>query len=183
MLRSVFCRAIMVAVMLLAFAPHLSAQRVAIKTNALDYLILSPNLTVEAQVSRVLSVQLGVATNPLSSTIKGVKLSNFRVEPEIRYWFNRPMARHFVALSMTGATCSLQFDDRHISGDAVAAGLSYGYALVLSRHWNMEAEIGLGLAHFRGYDYKGTIKPIEKNCTKLLPVPIRLGLSFSYVFK
>ncbi|MDE5632736.1 MAG: DUF3575 domain-containing protein, partial [Muribaculaceae bacterium] len=32
------------------------------------------------------------------------------------------------------------------------AGISYGYALVLSNHWNMEAEIGLGRAHISAKD-------------------------------
>lgn len=145
---------------------------------------MSPNLTLEARLSRVLSLQVGVSANPITKPISGIKLANFRVEPELRYWFNRPMARHFVALSATGGACSLQLNDRFFQGDAVAAGISYGYALVLSKHWNMEAEIGVGLAHIKGYNYEGAENaPDAPNFSRFLPVPIRCGLSFSYIFK
>ena len=63
-------------------------------------------------------------------------------------------------------------------------GVSYGYALVLGSHWNMEAEIGVGFASVRGYYYKGADnKPVDVNYSRILPVPVRLGLSFAYIFK
>lgn len=161
-----------------------SAQRVALKTNALEYLILSPNLTMEARLSRKMSLQVGIAGNPIKSPIADYEFSNFRVEPELRYWFNRPMAKHFVALSTTAGKYSLQLKDRFISGDVIAAGFSYGYALVLARHWNVEFELGVGVGSFKGYDYKGKDnKPDAKNMSKVLPVPIRAAVSFAYVFK
>ena len=76
-------------------APEASGQRLALKTNALEYFVLSPNLTLEARMSRRLSLQLGLAANPITRPISGYKFTNFRVEPELRYSLNRPMARHF----------------------------------------------------------------------------------------
>lgn len=178
------CLCFIAVMAMLPLSTKMSAQRIALKTNAVEYLILSPNLTVEARLSRVLSLQLGVACNPINKPIAGIQLANFRVEPELRYWFNRPMARHFVALSATAGTYSLKLRSRYLSGDAIAAGISYGYALVLSKHWNMEAEIGVGLGNFKGYSYReGENRPAEKNFSHTLPVPIRFGLSFSYIFK
>lgn len=159
------------------------AQRLALKTNTIDWLTLSPNLCVEARLSSRMSLQLGLAGNPFNLTVADFRLKNFRVEPELRYWFNRPMARHFMALSATAASFSMLHADRHFSGDAVAAGLSYGYALVLSDHWNMEAEAGIGVAHVSAFDYRGNVAPESKNYSRFVPVPIRLGLSFSYIFK
>lgn len=164
--------------------PKAQAQRLALKTNALEYLILSPNLTFEARLSRVLSLQVGVAGNPVVKPIAGFKASNFRVEPELRYWFNRPMAKHFVAISAGAGIYSLGHHDRVFSGDFVALGVSYGYAVVLSRHWNMEAEIGVGLGNFHAYDYtKPNSRPEAPNFCKTLPIPVRFGLSFGYVFQ
>lgn len=161
-----------------------SAQRVALKTNALDYLTLSPNLTMEARLSKKMSLQVGIVGNPFSGPSADYRLTNFRVEPELRYWFNRPMAKHFLALSTTLGTYNLQFKERYIKGDVIAAGISYGYALVLSRHWNVEFELGVGLASVNGYNYKGKAnKPDEKNMSKLVPVPIRTAVTFSYMFK
>lgn len=166
-----------------AAAPHAAAQRLALKTNAIDWLILSPNLTAEARLSSRLTLQLGLAANPTHISIADIQLTNLRIEPELRYWFNRPMARHFIALSATAATFNLRRKDHHFTGDAVGAGISYGYALVLSDHWNMEAEIGVGLAHISAKDYFGDTAPESRNYTHLKPVPIRVGLSFAYIFK
>lgn len=164
--------------------PYAKAQRLQLKTNSLEYLALTPNLALETRLSRKLSLQVGFSANPFTKAISDVKLQNMRFEPELRYWFNRPMARHFLALSLTAGNYSLRFDDRFIQGDVFAAGISYGYALVLSKHWNMEAEIGIGVGNLRGYDYRGEDnRPTERNYNKTMPVPIRFGLTFGYVFK
>lgn len=160
------------------------AQRLALKTNALDYAILSPNLAFEARLSRTISLQLGVSACPISHELGGVKFTNFRVEPELRYWFNRPMARHFVALSAGASDFSLRWNDRNYVGDAVSAGVSYGYALVLGRHWNMEAEVGVGIASVKCKKYEvGEDAPRWCNYSKIVPVPVRVCLNFSYIFK
>ena len=173
------------ALLLGAFAAQNTyAQRLALKTNALEYLTLSPNLTLEARLSRVLTLQLGLGGNPITKPIGDFKATNFRVEPELRYWFNRPMARHFVTLSATAGFYNLQLKDRLYQGDVIMGGISYGYALVLSRHWNMEAEIGVGLGQFHGYHYnKATPRPRLPNYRGIKPVPVRFALSFGYIFK
>lgn len=165
------------------YAPEIQAQRIALKTNVIDWVALSPNLTMEARVSRRISLQLGVAANPFDIPVFNTTWRNYRIEPEMRYWFNRPMARHFIALSGTAAAFNFRHDQRHIVGDAVGAGLSYGYALVLSNHWNMECEIGAGVAHASAFNYTGEERPDSKNLSQFYIVPIRLGLSFSYIFK
>lgn len=159
-------------------------QRVALKTNALEFLVLTPNLTLEARLSKKLSLQLGVAANPIQTSIADYRFTNYRIDPELRYWFNRPMARHFMAISTSAGGYSFQFKDRLLKFNAVAAGISYGYALVLGRHWNVEFEIGAGLATVNGLDYKqDETKPKESNLKKVVPVPIRTAISFGYIFK
>lgn len=160
------------------------AQRLALKTNALDYVVLEPNLAFEARLSRTISVQLGVGACPINKSIGNVRLTNFKIEPEIRYWFNRPMARHFIALSLGAYDYSLRWKDTKFKGDAVGAGLSYGYALVLNKHWNMEAEVGVGLASVKAKKYhEDEPEPARFNYSKVMPVPVRLALNFSYIFE
>lgn len=178
-------RAFIALTLMLAMAPlGVKAQRVALKTNALEYLILEPNLTLEARLSRTISVQLGVSVCPVDKKIFQVRPSNVRIEPEVRYWFNRPMARHFVAVSASAVDYSLVVRDTHFVGDAVGLGVSYGYALVLSRHWNMEVEAGIGLASIKAKKYHSwEEQPQKSNISKISPVPIRLALNFSYIFE
>ena len=178
----ILTRCIILTAILIA-AHSATAQRVALKTNTIDWITLSPNLSVEARLNSPLSLQIGFAANPFNFAIADLCLKNFRVEPELRYWFNRPMARHFMALSLTAGAYSLRHADHHFTGDAVGAGLSYGYAVVLSNHWNMEVEAGVGIAHLSAYNYYGDVAPESKNYSRFIPVPIRLGLSFSYIFK
>lgn len=161
-----------------------NAQRVALKSNLIDWATLSPNLAVEMRLNQRLTLDISAAANPFSFTIADMKATHFRFQPELRYWFNRPMARHFMGISLLGGLYNVKFKEHLYEGDIWAAGLTYGYAFVLSRHWNMEATLGIGMAKLRAFDYReGEEKPATPNLSKWSPVPIRLGLSFSYIFK
>lgn len=163
-----------------------SGQRLALKTNTLDWLIQSPNLTMEARLNRRLTIDLGIACNPIKKTVysSGLSLRNFRIHPELRYWFNRPMARHFAGIAIEAGSFDLKFHPHHYTGSGVAAGVTYGYALVLSRHWNVEFSVGAGLARIWGFDYREPdTRPDNKNMNKWIPVPIGTGVTFSYIFK
>ena len=162
-----------------------SAQRVALSTNTIDWLMISPNLSLETRLSQRLTLNIGVAANPFNRTPYGsdIKLKNFRINPELRYWFNRPMAKHFVGLALTGGAYNLQLKKHLYECDIAAAGITYGYALVLGRHWNVEFSLGVGLGRVWGYDYTTSEeKPASRNMNRWIPVPIRTGVSFSYIF-
>lgn len=161
-----------------------NAQRVALKTNVIDWATLSPNLALEMRLNQRLSLDISATTHPFSFTIADVKATHVRLQPELRYWFNRPMARHFVGLSFLGGLYNVKVNHRFYEGDIWGAGLSYGYAFVLSRHWNLEATLGVGMARLRAFKYgEDEQKPDTPNWYRWSPVPIRLGLSFSYIFK
>ena len=160
------------------------AQRVALKTNTLDWVLMSPNLTLDTRLSRRVTFEIGVAGNPLDKTVYGsdIKLKNLRIEPSLRYWFNRPMARHFMGVAFSGGVFNLR--EHCYKGNGVAAGLTYGYALVLNRHWNVEFTLGLGMARVWGYNYLyQNGQPATTNMSRWVPVPVGTGISFSYIFK
>ena len=60
-----------------------SAQRVALSTNTIDWLMISPNLSLETRLSQRLTLNIGVAANPFNRTPYGsdIKLKNFRINP------------------------------------------------------------------------------------------------------
>lgn len=169
---------------LLIYAHGADAQRVAIKSNLLDWAVLSPNLAMELRVSPKLSLDVGVAVNPITATIAGIKATNARLQPELRYWFGRPMSRHYMGVALLGGLYSVKYKHRFYDGDIWAGGLTYGYVFVLSRHWNLETSLGLGVARLRSVSYKeGDKKPQEVNCSGWQPIPMKLGISVSYIFK
>lgn len=161
-----------------------AAQRVALRTNALDWLTLTPNATVEMRLDQRLTLGIGFAVNPVTKPIGGIKTSHFRFEPELRYWFNRPMARHFMGFAPLFADYNLRFNHRNYQGDLYAFGVTYGYSVVLNDHWNVEFTAGVGVGYTKCYKYRvGESRPAKANYEKWIPVPVRLGVSFAYVFK
>ncbi len=142
------------------------AQKAAIKTNLL-YDIGAYTLNA--------GVEVGLAprwTLDLSANYNGWTLSHDRrwkhwlVQPEARYWFCDRFAGHFLAVHAHGGQYNFgglrngisflgsdfsQLTDKRYQGWFVGAGVAYGYAWILGRHWNLEAEIGIGYAYTR-YD-------------------------------
>ena len=161
------------------------AQRVAIRTNALEWLLASPNLALEARMSRKITLGIDVGGSPLGHYpgFNDIRLRNINISPQLRWWLNRPMARHFVGVSATAMLFDFRLRDRHWKGDLFALGVDYGYALVLSRHWNVEFTAGIGLGGGRGRQWhEPAEQPENVNMSRWVPVP-RLGVSFAYVLK
>jgi len=142
-----------------------AAQNVALKTNLLSDALLSPNLGIE----------IGLApkwTLDISGQYNGWKLSHGRrwkhwaVQPEARFWFCDRFAGHFIGVHAHGGqynvggfdgkinflgTDARKLRDTRYQGWFAGAGIAYGYAWILGKHWNLEAEIGIGYSYTR-YD-------------------------------
>ena len=75
--------------LLLCCGVHVHAQRVAVKTNALGWLTASPNVEAEFVLGSHVSLNMGIAANPISTDNFKTTFTHF--QPEVRYWLNRPM--------------------------------------------------------------------------------------------
>ncbi|MFA6873041.1 MAG: DUF3575 domain-containing protein [Bacteroidaceae bacterium] len=161
--------------------PHIiKAQNIALKTNALYWMTASPNLEIELRFSPHITFNLSGAFNTISTTNYKTKFT--QISPELRYWFGRPMSRHFVGI--TGSLNEYNFKKKKnfYDGNAYAIGLTYGYDFVLSKRWNLETSIGGGLLHYNSFEYKlGEKKPESPNHRETLIAPIKASISFSYI--
>lgn len=143
----------------------LSAQDAALKTNLLYDATLSPNLGVEIRLAPKWSLDVTGQFN-LWKLSDGKQWRHWAAMPEARYWFCNAFNGHFLGLHVFGGQynigrVNLDFDflgtdfsvlkDTRAQGWFVGAGLGYGYDWILSRHWTLEAEIGIGWAYTR-YD-------------------------------
>lgn len=167
------------------FSQSASAQRVAISTDVVEWATQTANIAVDARLGDRVTLGIGVCGNPFKSYFgdNSLRTANFRVQPRVRYWFNRAMARNFIGFSLTGGTYDLIYRDHHYNGDIVAASVHYGYALVLSKHWNVEFSGGLGVGYTKGYSWpSGTMAPENSNVKHAFFMP-DLSVSFTYVFK
>lgn len=177
------CRTIIVLSFLLLFGVvHMHAQRVAVKTNALGWLTASPNLEAEFVLGCHVSLNMGIAANPISTNNFKTTFTHF--QPEVRYWINRPMVSHFIGITAFMNNFNMMVKDVHHKGDAFAAGLTYGYAWVLGKHWNIEATAGVGVLRYRQFKYdKDAPKPDAVNDSKTAIAPVKLGVSFVYIIR
>ena len=160
-----------------------SAQRVSLKTNALGWLTLSPNMAAELRMSRHYTLNLDASVGLLK--LGKYKTNHIAFAPEVRYWFSaRPQTRHFVGVMAIGADYDWRLKDTCHKGDALGAGITYGYCLVLDRRWSIEATAGAGLLHQRDRKFAADApQPAEPNNSKTRLAPLKLGLSVAYILK
>ncbi len=179
-----FIKKVLFAVLFVMACNNAFGQRVALRTNIIDWATLSPNLTLEARLSNRLSLGMGFVGNPFRVKIADTRFNNFRFQPELRYWFNRPMAQHFMGVALLASNYDLRHKETIWQGDLFGAGLTYGYALVLNRHWNVEFTAGVGIGKTRYFKYEQeSQKPASPNYSKWAIVPMNIGVSFTYIFK
>lgn len=129
--------------------------RFAVKTNLLYLGAGVANIGVDFCVSDNFSVELPVNYSPY--TIKrDYKLRMFSIHPEVKYWFNKAMKGHYVALQghVGWFNVALNDKDRYQDRDdmpLLGIGVNYGYSLPIYKNLSLEFSVGVGYAHIE-YD-------------------------------
>lgn len=181
--------AVLLAAGLILFSSKASAQQIGVKTNALMWATLTPNLGCEVVVGQRSSLDLSVFGHYKPY---GVDSKIFAVQPEYRYWFSgRPMTREFVGVSVMVADYDMTVRSHVYDGYAVSLGIIGGYAFSLGRKWRLELCGGLAVLGFHhkqyyrqdNYDdyFVGQDAPANSWGYKLFPA--KLGVTFTYIIK
>lgn len=200
--------ALLLFLCLFLYNPAASADQprnnLAIKTNLLYDATTTPNLGVEFGVGRKNTFQVVYGINPWTfSTNHGdKKLKHWVVMPELRWWPCSRFNGHFFGVHLLGGQFNasnidiplpgaffsgndLTKDarDTRVQGYYAGAGVTYGYQWILSRHWNFEAEIGVGYGHvwYDRYPCHRCGAKIASGETNYAGVT-KVGLSFLYIF-
>ena len=170
---------------------------VGLKSNLLADAALSPNLGVEVGLAPKWSLDLTGEINFWS--INDHKWKHWFIQPEARYWLCERFAGHFFGLHAIGGQYNFAnlkngisflgsdfspLSDYRYQGWAGGAGVAYGYAWVLNRHWNFEAEIGIGWIYTRFSKYRCSDcgKKLESDRPHNYFGPTKLALNFVYLF-
>lgn len=139
------------------------AQDVAVKTNLLADAFLSPNLGIEIGLAPKWSLDVSGQFNAWTLS-HGRRWKHWLVQPEARYWFCEALGGHFLGFhALTGqynvghidtgfkflGTDFSNFKHHRYQGWFGGLGVAYGYSWLLGKHWNLEAELGIGWAHTR----------------------------------
>jgi len=103
-----------------------------------------------------------------------------------RYWFYESFVGHFLGQHLTYVGYDLGSRTRRYKGHAYGLGVSYGYAWMLSKRWNVALEAGVGLYHTRDTRRDPTVSDWEDeyiyHYRRWTLAPTKLEVSFSYLF-
>lgn len=163
-------------------ANRVQAQFYSVGTNIPVLGTTTLNAEVSMTLDRKHSLHLPLYYNPFVFS-GNKKLQNFTLLPGVRSWMLESYIGGFIGANAIGTKYHFTWKDYRYRGQAYGAGISAGYALMLSPRWNLEAEVGIGLvwADYQKY-------PCEK-CTQKLedkqgwyPVPNKVGVSLVYLF-
>lgn len=158
------------------------AQEVAVKTNALYWMTTTLNVSAEFGLSRKVTLELAGAYNPW--TFKdNKKLRFWLVQPEAKYWLCEKFEGHFVGVHAHAAQFYSTLANRRRDGYLAGGGFSYGYDWMLSPHFNLEAEVGIGYARlwYKESDCIPCLKSYERKHKDYVG-PTKAALSLIYFF-
>lgn len=144
----------------LVFSKESNAQEWAVKSNLFYDATTTINLGVEKAIAEKWTFDLSGNWNPFQFS-DNKKWKHWLVQPEFRYWTCRKFGGHFLAGHLVGGQYNFgnlnlpsflgsdleKLDERRYEGWFAGVGLGYGYAWMLGKHWNLEAEICIGVAY------------------------------------
>lgn len=177
---------------------------VAIKTNLLYDATLTPNIGAEARVGLKNTVNLVYGLNAwtFGSGEDTKKAKHWVLMPEYRWWTCSVFNGHFIGVHAMGgqfnaANVNLPVPGFFFSGDNLrrmvkdyraqgsfaGAGVTYGYQWIMSRHLNLEAEVGVGYNHvwYDKYACGECGSKLDNGGTNYFGVT-KIGLSLLYIF-
>lgn len=189
---------LLLAIVISGAVQTVRAQDVALKTNLLADGLLNPNLGLEIGLASRWTLDISGQFNTWTLS-HNRRWKHWLVQPEARYWFCDRFSGHFVGLhahsgqynvgglkngiSFLGSDLSKLSDYRY-EGWFAGAGIAYGYAWILGRHWNLEAEIGIGYAYtvFDQYRCAGCGKRVSEDNRHHYFGPTKAAINLVYVF-
>ena len=191
-----FCL-LLLLLLVLGGRTSLSAQKYAVKTNALAEATATLNLGVEVGVAPKWTVDLSGSYNAWSKN-ESVKWKHVLVQPEARYWFCDRFSRHFVGAHLIGGAFNLGrikndlsifgtdfsvLNDFRYQGYAYGGGVAYGFAFMLSKSINLELEAGFGYAYldYDVYRCSGCQRKIDDG-THHYVGPTKAAVNLVFVF-
>lgn len=175
-----------------------NGQTVALKNNLVGDALLSPNIGIEVGIAPKWTLDVPVSFNAWNLS-HDRKWKHWMVQPGARYWFCDRFAGHFVGAQLMGGQYNIggfdgkinflgtdfrKLKDGRYQGWFGGVGVSYGYAWILGKHWNIEAEIGLGWTYTR-YDRflcAGCGRKVASGKTHNYVGPTKTALNIVYLF-
>ncbi len=185
-------------VLLSCIGLSVSAQNWAVKTNLLYDMTATMNLGAEVRMSPQWTLDVSVNWNPWTFS-DNKKWKQLSFQPEARYWFCEAFNGHFLGAHLLGGIYNMsnwdtdftflgtdfgKLKDHRYEGWMLGAGIAYGYQWILSKHWSIEAEIGIGYVYSRYDKYRcaGCGRKTEEGKSHHFVGPTKAAVNLIYVF-
>lgn len=138
-----------------------AAQKWAIKSNLLYDATATINLGFETALADKWTFDMSGNWNSFQFS-ENKKWKHWFLQPEVRYWTCSKFGGHFLAGHLWGGQYNVgnvdfipdflgtnfsNLKNSRYEGWFVGAGVGYGYAWMLGKHWNLEAELCVGVAY------------------------------------
>ena len=178
---------IILSLCLLAFwgKPQLAAaQFFSAKVNALAALTATVNVGVDAAVADKWTLDLSAYWNPINSDSFSCRL--YAAQIGTKRWLYEAFVGHFIGGQLTYGNYLYGGSRRYYKGGMAGLGFSYGYAWLLSKRWNITAEIGIGVFYMKD-TRRDRIPPEYESIfihhyKRWVVGPSRAEISFNYLF-
>ena len=161
-----------------------AAQFFAVRADALAALAGTLHLGAEASVADKWTLEASVYWNPVRTSGLSMNFGAVQIGP--RYWFYESFVGHFLGQHLTYVGYDLGSRTKRYKGHAYGLGVSYGYAWMLSKRWNIALEAGIGLFHTEDTRHDPTVSDWEDEYIyryrRWTLAPTKLEVSFSYIF-
>lgn len=174
---------------------ELCAQKVGVKTNLAADFMLNPNIGLEVGLAPKWTLEVDGQFNAWTLS-DDKRWKHWAVQPGVRYWLCDRFGASFLGFHLHGGqyniggkinfldTDSRKLKDSRYQGWFMGAGVSYGYAWILGRHWNLEAEIGAGYSYTRYDRFRcaGCGKKVETDKPHHYVGPTKVAINLVYLF-
>ena len=142
------------------------------------------NVGVETALTDNWSLELSGYWNPVNTA--SLSMNFHAVQLGGRYWFYESFVGHFLGQHLTYISYDLGSRTKRYKGHAYGLGVSYGYAWMLSKRWNIAVEAGVGLYRTKDTRRDPTVSDWEDEYIyryrRWTLAPTKLEVSFSYIF-
>lgn len=171
-----------------------NTRQMGIKSNLLYWGTTTPNFGLEMAAGNRHTAQVFFGLNPWKqSGGDHSSLRHWMVMPEYRYWFNQNFDGWFLGAHALGGQYNVGgvrfpfgllkgLRNHRYEGWYAGGGITAGKQWILSRHWNLEASIGLGYIHTKYDKFEcGTCGEKLKSAHKNYVGPTKVALSLIYL--
>ena len=152
----------------------------ALRTNALYWLGLIPNLGVEWRPSERVGIVVNGGYAMWKKDSWEHNWAGWFVAPEVRIYLGEKM-NWFVGPQLLAGSFNLKPGGKGYQGDVLAGGVMGGYRMKLSRCWDLDFTLGVGYVHleYESYRREGNMNAyINDNLEKNTVLPIQAGVNF-----